>query len=650
MRLESVEISNYRQYKNVFFDFSKKGSHDIHIILGDNGLGKTNLLNAISWCLYGKEPHLSIETKAKKKINTSALDEAIQQKKEKCKVKVCVKISVDDKQIIFERSQEFKATKEVFEYKPSFVVTIIASTETKVLTDSDEISNILKQYLPEDISEYFFFDGEQLDRYFISNQGEKIRQAIYNISQVNLLHSMSDRLGKVIHGFEGDAGRRDVGIKELNEKKEEAEETVNNLKESILNCKEQSALAENEITTCNEYLSGKDGVPEKEKEYQELNIQIRNKEEELINHMNEFKRFLREYKILFSLYPRLKTTLETINSKENQGQLPPNIDKQFLERMLKYHKCLICDRDMDAEEEEKVEQLLKQLKLSSEVSHLLVKIKNPLEEAIENCKLYPDKRKELVEREGRIKKELQTLRDRFDNLDAFLKNYQDKDKIREMHEHRSKYMDIKRKNDEDRVRFEVQLENAERKLQEIEIDLKKAIENQAELKILNNQISFAKKAKDIVQEIEEEMMDETKNKMTETTMDIFKMLDWKTETFSHIILDESYTLELYDNYGYPMVGACSAAERALLALSFTLALQKVSGYDSMLFIDTPVGRVDLKNRVNFATVLSQLSESKQVIITFTPSEYSDEIRNMIEPYASTYKELKTTDESEIYIR
>lgn len=53
MRLESVEISNYRQYKDVFFDFCTKGSYDVHIIWGKNGMGKTNLLNAISWCLYG---------------------------------------------------------------------------------------------------------------------------------------------------------------------------------------------------------------------------------------------------------------------------------------------------------------------------------------------------------------------------------------------------------------------------------------------------------------------------------------------------------------------------------------------------------------------------------------------------------------------
>lgn len=649
MRIESVEIYNFRQYKNVTFEFKKTNSHDLHIILGDNGIGKTNLLNAISWCLYGKEPHLGNEKIARKRINADELEEAIRLGHEKCKVKVVVTISVDGKQISFERMQEFKANKDPFEYKPVFVVTVVSENGNEVLTDNEEIDNIIKQYLPEEINEYFFFDGEQLDKYFISNQGEKIHQAIYNISQVKLLSSMIKRLKTVIHEFQDEAGKKNVGINELNIKKKEIETTVNILSENISNCKKQIVLAESEITTCNEFLAGKEGVPEKEAEFQQLDEQIRVKEKELENHLNNFKQFLREYKILFSLYPKLKKTLELVNSKEDKGELPPNIDKQFLERMLKYHKCFICDRPMEKDEEEKVESLLQQLKLSSSVSHFLVKIKSPLEEAIQKCKQYPVKRDELIEREKNIQRELDNLNERFNRIDSFLKNYKDKEKIRMMHEKRSQYDDIKKKTESNRVKFEVQLESAKKTLDEISSNLKKAISKQEELKVLENQIEFAETSRKIVEEIENEMMCEVKDKMTGETMSIFNMLDWKTETFSHIVLDDSYVLELFDNYGYPMVGACSAAERALLALSFTLALQKVSGYDSMLFIDTPVGRVDLQNRANFATVLNEIAKNKQVIMTFTTSEYSQEIRNVLEPCASTYKELKTKDESETYI-
>ena len=44
-------------------------------------------------------------------------------------------------------------------------------------------------------------------------------------------------------------------------------------------------------------------------------------------------------------------------------------------------------------------------------------------------------------------------------------------------------------------------------------------ENQSELKALESQISFAERTKTIVQEIEEEMMEETKEKMVKETID-----------------------------------------------------------------------------------------------------------------------------------
>ncbi len=106
---------------------------------------------------------------------------------------------------------------------------------------------------------------------------------------------------------------------------------------------------------------------------------------------------------------------------------------------------------------------------------------------------------------------------------------------------------------------------------------------------------------------------------------------------------------MYDVDGYPTVGTCSAGERALLALSFTLALQKVAGYDSMLFIDTPVGRIDSDNRKNFANVLNRVSHSKQVVITLTTSEYSQEIRDVFEPVNSTFVELVHSEEKQTEI-
>ena len=57
MKLETISIKNYRQYRDVEIEFDTNPSKNFTIIKGNNGTGKTTLLNAFNWCLYGKEIH-----------------------------------------------------------------------------------------------------------------------------------------------------------------------------------------------------------------------------------------------------------------------------------------------------------------------------------------------------------------------------------------------------------------------------------------------------------------------------------------------------------------------------------------------------------------------------------------------------------------
>jgi len=121
-------------------------------------------------------------------------------------------------------------------------------------------------------------------------------------------------------------------------------------------------------------------------------------------------------------------------------------------------------------------------------------------------------------------------------------------------------------------------------------------------------------------------------------------LIWKKNTYDRIVLNKEFQLDLIHKDGYSCVGTCSAAERCLLALSFTLALHEVSGFNSLLFIDTPVARVSDINRVNFANVLCEVSKNKQIIMTFSPDEYSPEIKKIFDPAARTNVELNMVNE------
>lgn len=146
------------------------------------------------------------------------------------------------------------------------------------------------------------------------------------------------------------------------------------------------------------------------------------------------------------------------------------------------------------------------------------------------------------------------------------------------------------------------------------------------------------------------MMDEVRKKMEERTTYYFNELIWKKNTYARIKLDKDFQLDLIHKDGYSCVGTTSAAERALLALSFTLALHDVSDFNSLLFIDTPVARISDENRINFANVLCEVSKNKQLVMTFTPDEYSQEIRNIFEPVVRTNIELALKDEKIIIMK
>lgn len=128
-------------------------------------------------------------------------------------------------------------------------------------------------------------------------------------------------------------------------------------------------------------------------------------------------------------------------------------------------------------------------------------------------------------------------------------------------------------------------------------------------------------------------------------MELFDSLIWKKDTYGRVELDANFRLKLYHKVTMTScLNSCSAAEKELLALAFTLAVHEVSGYDNLLFIDTPVGRVSDENRENFAQVLLDISKKKQIILAFTPSEYSDEIRSVLNDSTVSSVSMLVTDE------
>ena len=59
LRIKNIELKNFRPYEDVTVEFSQDKKKPFTIIEGNNSAGKTSLINAMYWCLYGKEQFLN---------------------------------------------------------------------------------------------------------------------------------------------------------------------------------------------------------------------------------------------------------------------------------------------------------------------------------------------------------------------------------------------------------------------------------------------------------------------------------------------------------------------------------------------------------------------------------------------------------------
>ena len=110
MEVDYVDMKNFRQYLDVRIEFSRSPSRSFTVIQGVNGAGKTNLLNAITWCLFGDELHVDSKYKGLPIVNTTTLHEG---KSDIFELKVEIQfIENDGNKMVVTRCKHYKKGKD----------------------------------------------------------------------------------------------------------------------------------------------------------------------------------------------------------------------------------------------------------------------------------------------------------------------------------------------------------------------------------------------------------------------------------------------------------------------------------------------------------------------------------------------------------
>lgn len=639
MRLDHIHIQNYRQYQNLDINFPKT-ENDIHIIIGKNGVGKTTFLNAINWCLYNQEPHAYSSSDISLPILNLNLDSSSNIRE------IIVELSVssdEGNKFIFRRVEEYHNN-----HKRSNSLTVKItdlSGETKEYTgESAELH--VESFVPAAIREFFFFDGEQLDQYFLNDRTRNIERRIFILSHIDLLEKMEKHLNDKYKYFKRAAGKLNNNIGEKQELLENEEQKRENEKQRIKILNEQITKAKNILDNLRESLIGIPDVESLENNRDKLLRYKQDLKENINNKKNEIKNLLITSATPIFMSEVIDYVLDEIQKKDENNELPPPIDEDIIKKSLKTDLCEVCGRNLDNSSRMFLKNELNNYELSSKESKTLMGMKSNLLSSQKTIEKFTS---EINNKNKELRKFLKSLEDVNQDISDIEKEYAgyDSEYIRKKHEERKKFENLRDKNNQDLGTAKHNLKSINTKIENLNKEVKGAMEADEKTKVLEKKSRLCYDAIDIVVATKNSIMSNTKDDIEKFTNNTFFKLLWKKETYSSVVIDDSYNLELIHNITKSnALGSASAAERELLALSFTLGIHSVSGFDSPLLIDTPLARVSDEHRINFAKVFLEVSKNKQIILLFTPAEFSEDIRSLFEKEnVSNYEIIMGDDET-----
>ena len=168
MLIKQIALKNFRQYKDLqVVEFSCEKAKNVTVILGDNTSGKTTLIQAFNWCLYG-----TTAFKTRELINSETLLEMnVFSSRE---VSVEVELEHEDKIYVIRRTQIVTKNEG---NKPSCTKATLKVEYKEKNGEMQEIAayecqNTINKILPEALSAYFFFDGEHVSE--INSRGNVV--------------------------------------------------------------------------------------------------------------------------------------------------------------------------------------------------------------------------------------------------------------------------------------------------------------------------------------------------------------------------------------------------------------------------------------------------------------------------------------------
>jgi len=643
MKLEKLVLENFRQFKGrQELIFSDLDDRNITLVHAENGFGKTTLLKALLWALYGRDG-IHDDFEHPDRILHEGLAYQADDKNEVA-AQVMLTFSHDMKRYVLTRRLTL-AQQEMDPKKTELNLQVMSDGQSfSVAGPQKWIQNMV----PDGISAFLFFNGERINYLAEERNRSKITEAIHTMLGLQLLKTTIDDLKhqSVLGKLRGEQREATTDEKRdlLNQLLQQEEE-----QKHVLEQKEQihsnlSALA-SEIELVDRKLAANREVYELQNERMRLLEDCEHKKKQLNDLISRLSRLIAEDGYTLLTTNLIKRGKEITLRLRSEGRIPARVLNSYLQELLDQQQCL-CQRPLleGSSEWMSVEQLFQRAgdqdfnNAVGALDHaigLIAGVEKQTREQLQNLN------RERLE----LKVEIEGIEERIEEIHQKIGGKKD-DTVQQLEDSRKKLLLRRDEEHADSGRIEQKIE-----IQQQQIE---SLKNQ--IRLQEDQEESAARAQRRVDAVED-IIQQLIRILEAETRDLHPLLNDEISRHFRMIIDRDYWAELTEDYVLrirkqvatagqqtnPEIidAALSTGQRTVISLVFIASLvalaQKrseiptilkgLSGSAYPVAIDSPFGSLSIF-REGVARYIPELAP--QVLLLVSPEQYNGQVENVFQ--------------------
>jgi len=640
MIIESLSLNNFRGFygedNNIAF------SSDVPtVIFATNGGGKSTILNAFTWALYDKFSNsLMLQAQI---VNIRAIAES--KVGDEIEAKVTIHFSHDNNFYVVMKSHRVvkKDEKNTIEKISGNNLSMQSHSGNGNWEPVDNPNETINRILPNDIHNYFFFDGERMEKMVSQDTGKRreLKNAANKLSGIEIIDRAIRHLNSAANIFEKElSAAGNTELTKIIELKKEEVKKVDAFKNRNVAIDKEQKKCDGQIEKLEKILAKNQATKDLQKKRDEYKTELEEKLTPTLNNLN--KKIIDQISnkgYSFFTDELLNKCSEKIEAMRESGELPKGIKKQFVEDLLKKEECICHSALIDGSKErgyvvewrekaglEDVEE--RALKLGGQIDYLVGESKNSTEALLD----LKDQKRNLKIKMSKIEEALAEISEKLTDVDDV--DLADLERNRQKFEKDKSDMILEFNENTGRI------SEIGETIKKLEIQIQQIKTGQTLTRLAQKRLNSSNEAVQTLEKMLFSFQIDFKDRLQKSMQENFSQIT--TLPYYPVISDDFVVGLMDDSTGQPSNVGASTGEAQVLSVTFILGLvQEIRSHISgevmarddsayPIVLDSPFGALGTQYRKGVAEFIPSIADQTIILVSETQwrIEVADALRSL----------------------